>query len=121
MNNDDNDTRNVSLDLLMKQEGDVGKTMRRSPPFASKPSGPLALRLSEIRKHLSLPGPPKYVKYWSKVTKNSLKGHYFTYLWGPGRHLNILVRALILRELQTSMLLRAPGSNFLGSLLWFFG
>ena len=32
-----------------------------------------------------LPGPPKYVKYWPKATKNSPKGHYVTYFGGPGK------------------------------------
>ena len=32
-----------------------------------------------------LPGPKQYVKLWSRASKNSSKGHWFTYVVGPGR------------------------------------
>ena len=34
----------------------------------------------------ALPEPNKYLEHWPKTTKDSPKGHYVTYIRGPGKH-----------------------------------
>ena len=37
-------------------------------------------------KPYTLPESQKYVEYWSFWLYLGLLSHYFTYLWGPGKH-----------------------------------